>query len=70
MDSKDSSTCLTSQQLTIREEGQTVPLLLVPCNAEDKVCVCVSVCKQLKMFLSSLSPGDLVLPFESGQSWR
>ena len=36
MDNKDSSSNLSSQ-LAIREEGHTLPLLLVPYNTEDKV---------------------------------
>ena len=36
MDNKDSSTCLSSQ-LVIQEERDQPPILLVPCNAEEKV---------------------------------
>ena len=38
MDNKHSSTTLSSQLVIQEEEGEkTSPLLLIPCNAEDKV---------------------------------
>ena len=37
MDNKESSSTLSSQLVIQEEEGQQSPVLLVPCNAEDKV---------------------------------
>ena len=42
MDSKDSASSLSSQ-LVIQREGDLPQLLLTPCNAEEKVCVCCVV---------------------------
>ena len=44
MDNKDSSTTLSSQLAIVQEENEETPLLLVPCNAVEKVCACVCVC--------------------------
>jgi hypothetical protein len=43
MDNKDSSSALSSQLVIQEEGGQLSPVLLVPCNAEDKVNIATNI---------------------------